>query len=202
MTCSAILVSWLTSSLHNRLARLHAAQTITRAGGWAVESGTMPPSWMETTRPFHKIMLNPLGIEFRYVELGKYGGSWLQSPRHGLDDTTLKKVLPALRQIENQWLGLQGATLSSEGYKSLAVLEKLRGISLADSNVTDQDLSFLDSLTNLRVIELNNTAISDDGIDHVRNLPLLEKITICGTKVTPEKMEELKRKLPRLQEIW
>lgn len=62
--------------------------------------------------------------------------------------------------------------------------EQVVRLSLAGTEVTDDDLAHLASLTNLVRLDLSNTAITDAGLAHLRDLPRLEYLNLYGTGVT------------------
>ena len=117
-------------------------------------------------------------------------------------------------------LNLSETNITDAGLVHLAGMKNLRRLFLFGDNITDKGLVHLGKLTKLERLCLDETRISDEGMPllqglldleflHLRSrlpisdisLPILEKfenlqeLKIQGTKISPEGLERLKRKL-------
>ncbi|WP_289041510.1 c-type cytochrome domain-containing protein [uncultured Zobellia sp.] len=93
-----------------------------------------------------------------------------------------------------------GSDLTQE---KLAELHKVKDyvtwLNLANTNVSDEQLSNISEFVNLTRLQLEKTEISDKGVSHLAGLEHLEALNLYGTKVTDaclpsiEKISSLKR---------
>ncbi len=74
----------------------------------------------------------------------------------------------------------------------------LTGLRFPDySSPTDDDVVRIAAFTKLRSLDLDGCSeVTDAGLVHVRKLKNLEYLSVKGTQITPEGIEELKRALP------
>ena len=79
-------------------------------------------------------------------------------------------------------------------------LPNLRCLNLADTNVRDADLVWLQKCPRLELIALMGTGISDRGLDSLGHLPRLESLSLSSDRLTDRGCESL-AKLPSLQEL-
>jgi hypothetical protein len=68
-------------------------------------------------------------------------------------------------------------------------------LSLANTGITDDELSRLKVFANLRELDLSNTKISDAGIDHLIGLRKIEKLSLENTRVSDAGRNKLKASL-------
>ncbi|MGO8903872.1 MAG: hypothetical protein ACLQU5_36870 [Isosphaeraceae bacterium] len=80
-------------------------------------------------------------------------------------------------------------------------MNKLTGLNLSGSKITDAGMRYLEALSELENLVLEHTAISDACLDSLSNLKRLSFIHLTDTKVTEAGEKELRRKLPNLQLI-
>jgi hypothetical protein len=194
------LTIWLGSSYRTRLHQQCSANVISLAGGRAIERATSTASWMDADRGFLDKLINPLGKQFFYLELGEYAGSSLQPARLPMNDETFFAILPSVSTIKPQWIGLQGAQLRRDAFDAISKLEFARGISLSDSNICDSDLALFSSMKNLHCLELSNTTISDEGLTQLHSLKLIQ-INLFNTRVTADGINALKSAIPTLTKV-
>ena len=57
-------------------------------------------------------------------------------------------------------------------------------ISLAETEVTDGDLSLFSDFPFVQVLDLSRTAIGDSGLAQLTGLPALEELIVVDTKIT------------------
>lgn len=77
----------------------------------------------------------------------------------------------------------------------------LRGLSLAESGITDDGLFYLRNLNNLWYLDLSHTEISDEGLQELRPLSKLQKLDISFTNVT-QKGAAFLEQLPKLEAVY
>lgn len=100
----------------------------------------------------------------------------------------------------NVLVNLKKLNLSNTTVKDLNPLKGLSNLEeLYLSNTTIKDLSMVKELPSLRVISFESTEIGD--IEPLMNLPMLEKIVCTNTRLTPEKVKELRKNLPNVEVI-
>ncbi len=115
---------------------------------------------------------------------------------------------------------LTGTKITDNGLVHLRKLTALQGLQLGATAVTDDGLENLAALTDLRVLDLSNTRVTDEGLKHLKPLrklqhlvlsnveitdaglqilaevsPSLGRLTLHGTKVTAEGIEQLRQRL-------
>ena len=61
---------------------------------------------------------------------------------------------------------------------------------MANPEVTDETLAYLEGMTKLYSLDLNDTQVSDAGLKHLKELPALKELRIKGTKVTEAGFKE------------
>lgn len=71
----------------------------------------------------------------------------------------------------------------SESLGSLKYLPNLLDIDLANTKITNDELSSLAKLKALKVIDLSGTGISTQGIEHLKDLSQLEELNLKDTKI-------------------
>ncbi|MBI4688719.1 MAG: leucine-rich repeat domain-containing protein [Nitrospirae bacterium] len=72
-----------------------------------------------------------------------------------------------------------------------------RSISLAGTEISDEDLARLKVLKNLRVLDLRDTKISDAGLIYLYDLKALRFLYLSNTIVSDVGIGKLKKVLPR-----
>ena len=85
------------------------------------------------------------------------------------------------------------------GLESIGHLNKLTGLNLSGSKITDAGMRYLEALSELENLVLEHTAISDACLDSLSNLKRLSFIHLTDTKVTEAGEKQLRKKLPNLQ---
>lgn len=81
----------------------------------------------------------------------------------------------------------------------LAVLERLKSLSLCTSGLTDDDCSSLLKLPHVSELILVNNEITDRGVEQLAQMPLL-KLDLSGNNITDSSLEVLS-KVPTLKEL-
>ena len=79
----------------------------------------------------------------------------------------------------------------------------LESIHLRGTGTGDNDLALLEeelgNLPNLYALDLGDTQITDSGLRHLSHLHQVRVIHLDGTLVTPHRVEELRRSLPKCE---
>lgn len=97
------------------------------------------------------------------------------------DDTALA-VIGKLTDLKG--LAIAEAQITSAGLKHLARLTDLESLELQDTLVTSDDLVNLKGLTYLKSLQLNNTKVTDDSIEHLKELTHLEGLWLVNTQIS------------------
>jgi len=127
--------------------------------------------------------------------------------------------LAVLKDVRS--INLSETLITDAGLVHLAKLPNIRRLFLYGTKVTDKGLPHLKGLVSLETLCLDETRVSDEGLENIRGLKALEvlhlrsrlpvsdrsipliirfeklrELKVAGTKITPEGLERLKRKLP------
>ena len=81
------------------------------------------------------------------------------------------------------------------------LFDRIVGVDLSDSTITDADVSRLKELTNLEDLNLDRTAVTDAGLVHLSRLPYLHWLSLTGTEVTDGGLAHLS-KLTHFEQCW
>ena len=73
----------------------------------------------------------------------------------------------------------------------IATLSKLRGLDLANTDISDRGLSHLARLSELRDLNLSGTAISDDGLSALHDMTELRRLQLSRTRITAQGLMKL-----------
>lgn len=74
-------------------------------------------------------------------------------------------------------------------------------LQMANSDVTDQTLTYLRGMANLRELDLNDSQVTDEGVAELAKLTALEVIRLRGTRITDVGLREHLSRLPRLKRL-
>jgi hypothetical protein len=80
-------------------------------------------------------------------------------------------------------------TLTGWDQKDYSILKTRTDIvvlQMANADVTDETLTYLEGMANLRELDLNHTAITDGGLAILAKLPKLETLRLGQTRVTDQ----------------
>ncbi len=88
-----------------------------------------------------------------------------------------------------------------KSYQFLQFKPKTVRLYMANADVTDETLDFLQGMAMLKVLDLNDSQVSDTGLEKLHPLVSLEELRLRGTKVTNQGVEELLEQLPHLKRI-
>jgi internalin A len=97
-------------------------------------------------------------------------------------------------------MSLAHSQVADEDLKRIAGLKHLEWLSLGQTKVTDAGLKELAGLTKLEILILERTKVTDTGLKELARLKSLQSLYLGGTQVTDAGMREL-IVLPDLQEL-
>ncbi len=101
--------------------------------------------------------------------------------------------LPNLEKITAKW------KLSSDGFRDLAKLKKLKSVDFTD-RVTDADLEWISQMSSLEDLRLSHCELTDQGIEKLTALKNLDSFSLSNTKATPACLKTL-AKFPSLKHL-
>lgn len=78
------------------------------------------------------------------------------------------------------------------------LMNPVRSINLARSDVTDEDMALLAKIPGVRVLNLDNTRITDKGLSHLNEMRVLSQLSVRDTQVTTEGVRALREANPRV----
>ena len=84
-----------------------------------------------------------------------------------------------------------------EGELTEADLQKVTGLNMVSSKITDTGLKEVANLQKLQILNLNETKVTDAGLVEVAKLQKLERIYLFDTKVTKAGVAEFYKALPK-----
>ena len=94
-------------------------------------------------------------------------------------------------------LFLYGTEVTDKGLVHLGKLSSLETLYLDETRISDEGMSNLKGLVQLEVLHLRSRLpVSDTSIPVIIRFEKLRELKVEGTKITPEGLERLKRKLP------
>jgi len=100
--------------------------------------------------------------------------------------------------------GERHLTLTGWGKSDYSALRHCKDVGqlyMANEDVTDETLAYLEGMDKLRVLDLDNTKITDDGLAIIAKLPALYKLRLRHTGITDEGFRKHLMGLPNLTEV-
>ena len=92
-----------------------------------------------------------------------------------------------------QGLYLAGSQLSDEGLATIGTITTLKYLALASPRITDAGLQHLSGLKNIENLLLGGTSIGTDGLAHLVDLPLVNWLDLTGTKAADSSLALMPR---------
>ena len=83
-----------------------------------------------------------------------------------------------------RWLDLTYSDVNEEGIQSIASLTNLTKLYLRGTYITDESLKHITALENLTELDLDSVQIGAAGLEHLRGLTKLRKLNLLGTNVS------------------
>ena len=97
-------------------------------------------------------------------------------------------------------LPLIGTKVTDQDLVHLKQMSQLERLDLAITSVNDDGLVYLKDLSQLKALDLRRTGVTDAGLEHLGALRNLEELYLSGTEVTDTGLGQL-RSLTRLQQL-
>jgi hypothetical protein len=124
--------------------------------------------------------------------------TWLDISRSPIGD----EGLSPLRGFTGlQWLQLGGIQITDAGIAHFSTLSDLRTLSLNGTRIGDAGVRLLLDLPRIMSLNLYDTRVTDAGLaalaDRINRSPL-QSLVVTGPGVTPGGVEELRKRLPRV----
>jgi hypothetical protein len=69
-------------------------------------------------------------------------------------------------------------------------------VSLANTGVTDEDLSLFQEFPYVQILDLSHTSVGDGGLNHLAGLRALEELVIVDTKISESAIKAFQRRYP------
>jgi len=98
------------------------------------------------------------------------------------------------------WVRIEGAEFGDAELKRLKPLDRIESIGIVETAITDEGLRHLRGSKHLKGLWLSGNWIGDRGIDNLDldSLSKLEVIDLSLTLVSHGKLDEIKRRFPKL----
>lgn len=110
----------------------------------------------------------------------------------------IKELLAVKKQVV--FLNLSNLNIQDEDLKIIGQLKLLTGLNLnSNPNISSTGVRYLTQLQHLEYLNLYGTVVNDDVLKSIRLFKKLKRIYLWNTKVTQEKIKEIKTQLPDLK---
>ena len=218
VTLLAVLCGWFGMKVERARKRHEAVEAIRKLGGYVHYDYEMDPngfSLLLTPPPAPDWLIKLLGIDFfadvamvdlpgtlppdlrRHIDLNKPPPEDLRRENERATAICLKQ-LPLLPHITN--LGLIGTQITDDQLQYLEGLDVLQKLWLNGTPVGDAGLVHLKKLPQLRYLVLwFDTRISDVGLKHLQGMSQLRELSLDDTNVTDAGKTELQKALPKCE---
>jgi hypothetical protein len=102
------------------------------------------------------------------------------------------------RCVNLRQLSIDQTSITDQGVAHLSSLIKLYQLDIRYSQITDESLKHIKSLSTLRVLAIShNPGITDNGLVHLKQMTGLTLLTVGGTSISKDGVEELRHALPK-----
>jgi len=119
-------------------------------------------------------------------------GKHLSLSSNNWNDSTLRELIPQLREISSLYLYINSpAGISDDGLKNLLELQNLIGIYLSQPNITDKAIRTLQKLPNLHQVGLVGIPTTDATVDLLVSSRKFIHLTLIGTGATPSCLDSI-----------
>lgn len=99
-------------------------------------------------------------------------------------------------------LQMANADVTDDTLKYLEPLASLKELDLSDTKVTDAGLQWLRKNPRLETLRLARTSVTDAGLSTLETLPALKQLDLTGAKVAPERLQKWMKENPERMAIW
>jgi hypothetical protein len=69
-------------------------------------------------------------------------------------------------------------------------------VSLAGTDITDDDLRLFSGFPHVQILDLSDTEVGDDGLGHIARIPALEELIVVSTRISERAMEQFRSSRP------
>lgn len=136
-------------------------------------------------------------LQSNHITVTKLAGGWLDinaaHTKNGITSDQLEILAKAAPAIA--YLDLANSGLTDKQLTIVRVCTKLRRLHLEGNPLTDAALPAVAKLTDLEYLNLINTQITDGGLAQLKPLINLDQLYLWQSKVTPAGVAELKKSL-------
>lgn len=102
------------------------------------------------------------------------------------DDLAVLQKLPKLEELT-----LRSTAITDKGISSIISLP-ITYLKLDDTNITDEGVKMISSMTQLKYLNLSNTKITDEGMEYISKLTNLKELVIAGNDISDKGVERIK----------
>lgn len=67
---------------------------------------------------------------------------------------------------------------------ALTICQRVRGVDLGRTEITDAEINYLNGLNNLQILRLHGTTVTDAGLAHLKDFTNLHSLNLEGTSIT------------------
>ena len=108
------------------------------------------------------------------------------------------EAMEELIKIKSQliWLNLDYQNLDEGSWKKLDQLTGLRKLSVKNTNLDDENLTYFQALKELVYLNLVETKVSSSGLKKIKDLQKLESLYLYQTGIDKTEFESLKHLFP------
>ncbi|MEX2513730.1 MAG: c-type cytochrome domain-containing protein [Cyclobacteriaceae bacterium] len=155
----------------------------------------------EKTRAQLEAIGSPLGM---IIEKDKDADGWffglkMKFPPHPISNQELLKLMPYAPYFSR--ISLASSNVSDDELYYLGKMINLERLILQKTAISGAGLPYLQQNPNLKVLNLSFTPLEDGNLLHILDFPVLEKLYLFGTPVKKELIEALQSHKPELEII-
>ncbi|MFN3326013.1 MAG: leucine-rich repeat domain-containing protein [Bryobacteraceae bacterium] len=93
--------------------------------------------------------------------------------------------------------------ITAKGLDPLTRLPELRRLNLYQATrIDDSAAEFIAAMKKLEILDLSETAITDAFLDTAERMKQLRMVMVDGTKVSPERVEQFRKRRPDVRIFW
>ncbi|MFP6584453.1 MAG: c-type cytochrome domain-containing protein [Candidatus Hydrogenedentota bacterium] len=113
-----------------------------------------------------------------------------------VEDSHLDLLSPLAGHVTS--LGLANSQISDDGLSRLKSLSKLTNLDLGGTRIGDEGIAHLEGLEHIETLNLIRTQVTDDGLNFLGDLNHLKKVYAWGSQITREGADRLEENIPGL----
>lgn len=99
-------------------------------------------------------------------------------------------------------LGLDGCTITDQGFAKLSGLRKLKHLRLQYAKIGDASMTIIGQNTDLETLNLSFTKVTDAGLPHLYNLTKLTYLSLQSQTLSPNAVALLRAQLPNCNVVY